>query len=96
MTLADTGWIIGAVAALASMIFAVCVFVVRSKDMQAWKPVIDSVPLIQRDIAEMRTDIAELKGSSAAVPAIQATQAHFSQDILELKQRVRDLERPKA
>ena len=89
----DTGWIIGAVVTVSSVFFAACVLIIRSKDMQAWKPAIDAIPLIQKDVADIRSDVAELRGIASVVPAVQASQMHMTADLTDLKQRVRDLER---
>lgn len=88
----DWGLILTGTLTVLSVIFAVTVFVIRSKDTQAWKPVIDGIPLMQKDITEIGKDVAELKGIASVIPAVQAAQTHQTADILELKQRVRDLE----
>lgn len=73
--------------------FGIAVFVVRSKDMQALKPQIDKLPLIESTMNTMREDIGEMKGILSVVPAIQASVEHHATDIRELRERVRDLEK---
>lgn len=88
------GVVMGAIG-IGGAIFGVCLFIVRSKDIQALKPQIDQIPLMNAAISDIRQDVGEMKGTLAVIPAIQADTKHNADDINDLKQRVRTLEQEK-
>lgn len=88
--------VLTAIVVVGGVIFSVCAFILRSKDLQAMKPTFDSIPIMARDIADQGRDLAEMKGIMSVVPALTTHLEHHATDIGDLKQRVLELERRRS
>lgn len=83
------------IVAVCTAIFGICMWIIRTKDLQALKPQIDKLPLIEQSMAEMNKDIGEIKGTLNVIPAMAASTNHNTEDIKELRERVLAIERSK-
>lgn len=91
---------IGGIIALSAVIFGVCAFIVRSKDMQSLRPMIESIPLMQQDIGSLKVTVAKIEGIMSVIPAMTAHSENQAQrldkcdkDHERLEDRVLALER---